>query len=363
MKSAGAFAALALLLLAPDAHARTSWTVAAPEDVGIDAARLEGLPEAVALGRYPLTTSVLIVRDGQLAYEHYFGDGAENRLNDTRSATKTLVALAIGKAIESGAIASVDAPAVAFFSDLAPFANDSAIKRAITIADLLTSSSALDCDDNNETPGNEENMHPQQVWTRFVLDLPTKAGWTRDAQGRGPWAYCTAGSFLLGQIVERATGERVDRFMDRTLFQPLAITRRKWDQSPSGEFQTGGGLELTSRDLARIGWMMTDGGRWKGRSVVAPAWLATMMRPHRDAFMDMRYGYQMWTRAYQSDCGGVDVWFMAGNGGNDIVSIPALGAAAVVTRTDYNTRNMHQQTFDIIQSFIIPALQCRPRAP
>ena len=360
MKISSLFAGLALLTLAPSAAlARTDWQMAPAGAVAL--AKLEGLPDAIASGRYPRTTSVLIVRDGAIAYERYFGDGAADKLNDTRSATKTLVALAVGQAIESRAIESVDAPAFAFFEDRAPFANDGPAKRAITVADLLTASSALDCDDNNDTPGNEENMYPKQDWTRFVLDLPTKSTWTRDATGRGPWAYCTAGSFLLGQIVQRATGERIDRYMDRTLLAPLGITHRKWDQSPSGEYQTGGGLEFTSRDLARLGWMMADGGRWRGRQIVASAWLAQTMRPYRETFLDMRYGYQMWTRTYASDCGPVEVWFMAGNGGNDVLAIPSLHAAAVVTRTAYNTRNMHQQTFDMIQSFIIPALQCAAR--
>ena len=359
MKIVALLAGLALLTLAPSmACADADWQ-AAPAGA-VDAAKLAGLPDAIAAGRYPATTSVLIVRDGAIAYERYFGDGGANKLNDTRSATKTLVALAVGQAIESRAIASVDAPAFAFFNDRAPFANDSPAKRAITVADLLTASSALDCDDNNDTPGNEENMYPKQDWTRFVLDLPTKPDWTRDAAGRGPWAYCTAGSFLLGQIVQRATGQRIDRYVDRTLLRPRGITRRKWDQSPSGEYQTGGGLEFTSRDLARLGWMMADGGRWRGQQIVASAWIAQMMQP-RDAFLDMRYGYQFWTRTYQSDCGPVEVWFMAGNGGNDVLAIPGRHAAAVITRTAYNTRNMHQQTFDMIQSFIIPALQCAAR--
>ncbi len=358
MKIAATFAGFVLLALAPPAFARNDWSIAPPG--AVDVAKLESLPEAIAGERYPQTTSVLIVRDGKLAYECYFGEGRADRFNDTHSATKTLVALAVGAAIDRGAIASVDAPALGYFNDLAPFANDSAAKRAITIADLLTASSALDCDDNNDTPGNEENMYPQQVWTRFVIDLPTKPAWIRDASGRGPWAYCTAGSFLLGQIVERASGERIDRYMDRTILHPLGVTQRKWDQSPSGEYQTGGGLEFTSRDLARIGWMMADGGRWHGRQIVPSAWLAQMMRPRRDAFVDMRYGYQMWTRTYQSDCGPVEVWFMAGNGGNEVLVMPNQHAAAVVTRTAYNTRNMHQQTFDMVQSFIVPAVACPP---
>lgn len=64
-------------------------------------------------------------------------------------------------------------------------------------------------------------------------------GWKREADGLGPWRYCTAGSFLLGQIVERAVGERIDSYVARRILDPLGIARAQWDRSPSGEFQTG----------------------------------------------------------------------------------------------------------------------------
>jgi CubicO group peptidase (beta-lactamase class C family) len=323
---------------------------------GVDAA---GLSTAIAQGRYPGVTGVLVAQDGRGIFERHFAEGSAPHLNDTRSATKTLAALAVGRAIADGKIPSVDAPVLDYFPDRAPILHDDALKRGVTVADLLTMSSALDCDDNNESPGNEENMYPQTSWTRFTLDLPTKRGWERDATGRGPWAYCTAGAFLLGQIVERATGERIDHYLDRVLLRPLEIRERQWDRSPSGEFQTGGGLELTSRDLAKIAQMMLDGGRWHGRQIMPEAWVSQMMTPHRAAFLEMRYGYLMWTRRYESGCGPVDVWFMAGNGGNHVLVIPKLRATAVITRTAYNTRNMHQQSFDMVQRFVMPALGCR----
>lgn len=323
-----------------------------------DPAALAGLEQAVARGDAPQTTSTVIVREGEVVYEKYWGEGAPDRGNDTRSATKSLTALAIGLAIADGKIRSVDDRAFAYLKDMEPFANDGSLKRNITIADLLTMSSALDCDDNNDTPGNEENMYPKPSWTRFTVDLPLKQNWSRDASGLGPWSYCTAGTFLLGQIVQRATGERVDRYIEKRLLDPLQAGPRQWDTSPTGEIQTGGGLELTSRDLAKLAWMVTDGGMWRGRQVVPKSWIGEVLTVRRDAFADMRYGYQYWHRIYPSKCGPVDVWFMAGNGGNHVLSIPALRAAVVVTRTAYNTRGMHQQTMGLLERNVIPALPC-----
>ena len=141
---------------------------------GIDAKRLAALSQAIAHGEYPKTTSVLITRNGELAFESYFGEGSKERLNNTRSATKFLTTLALGAAIAERAIPSEEAPAFAYLSDLKPFQNDSPQKQSITLKDLLTMSGALDCDDNNDdSPGNEDNMHAQSDWTRWAVDLPT----------------------------------------------------------------------------------------------------------------------------------------------------------------------------------------------
>jgi len=345
-------APIGLLLLASCATAS-----AAPKPA-IDEPALSQMKNAIEGGAYPQTTSVLIMKDGALVYEQYFNGGSADALNNTRSATKTIVAMAVGAAIEDGRIASLDAAAFDYFGDLAPFANDAPLKREITIRDLLTMSSALDCDDNNDTPGNEENMYPLADWKRFALDLPVAEGWARDDEGLGPWRYCTAGSFLLGQIVERAVGERIDLYVERRLLSPLNIERTQWFASPSGEIQTGGGLELTARDLGKLGAMMADGGLYDGRRILPAEWVREMETPRRSAFSDMRYGYQMWTRPYASPCGPEHGWMMAGNGGNLILALPKRRTAIVITRTRYNTRGMHQETQELVERHLLPALGC-----
>jgi CubicO group peptidase (beta-lactamase class C family) len=327
--------------------------------LGIDSGPLSGLPDAIARGDFPKTTSVLVVYRGKLTYERYFGEGGPELLNDTRSATKSITSLAVGEAIRDGAIASVDVPAFSFLGDQAPFKNDTPLKDGITIADFLTMSSALDCDDDTDaSPGNEDNMHPRPNWTRWAVDLPTRPDYRRDGTGRGPFFYCTTGAFLLGQIVQRAVRKPVDEYIEQRILEPLGISKWEWPRSPSGEVMTGGGLRLRSRDLAKLAWMLADDGRWNGQSVISPLWVASALSAHRKANADQGYGYLFWQRTYATKCGPVSGWYMAGNGGNAIVVLKDLHAAVVVTRQNYNTHGMHQQTVDLLEKYVLPALPC-----
>ena len=333
--------------------------VASPAATRLDVAPLLRLKDAVASGDFPKTTSVLVVREGKLVYEAYFNEGSRELLNDTRSATKSITSLAVGTAIGDGALPSQRALAFSFLGDLRPFQNDSTDKEAITIEDLLTMSSALDCnDDDDKSPGNEDNMHPQSNWSRWAVNLPTMKDYRRDSSGLGPWRYCTTGAFLLGQILQRATHTPVDQYIEQRILAPLGIMQRQWPYSPSGETMTGGGLRLRSRDLAKIAVMLTDEGRWKGRQIVPAAWVASMLSVHRTAYSDANYGYLFWQRTYTTSCGPLSGWYMAGNGGNAIVVLRDLRTAVVVTRTNYNTRGMHKQTLDLLARHVLAALPC-----
>jgi len=358
LASAWALSAHATDLTAPP-ELHDGLAVMAPAAAGLEPAALANLAEAVASGVYPQTTSVLVVHEGRLVYEGYFGAGGRDVLNDTRSAMKSITSLAIGVAINAGAIGSARAPAFASLGDLRPFRNDTPEKEAITIEDLLTMSSALDCnDDVNESPGNEDRMHEQANWTRWAVDLPTLSGYARDASGLGPWRYCTANAFLLGQILQRATRTPADRYIERTLLTPLGISRWEWPYSPAHETMTGGGLRLRSRDLAKIAWMLIDAGRWQGRTIVPQSWIDAALSIRRSAYPGQGYGYFFWERTYASGCGALTAWSMSGNGGNAIVLLRELRTAIVVTRTAYNTHGMHQQTAALLQEHVLPALPC-----
>jgi CubicO group peptidase (beta-lactamase class C family) len=320
----------------------------------------DGIARAIERGDAPDTTSVLVMRGAAIEYEHYFGGATAETLHDTRSSTKSLTALAVGIAIDRHVLPGLDAPAFGYLTDLAPFEHAEPQKSTITIEDLLTMSSALACDDNDDaSPGNEENMYPEQSWARWAVDLPVRADYQRDASGRGPWHYCTAGVFLLGQILGRAAHQSVDQFMAAQLLAPLGITRWEFSKSPTGEVMTGGGLRLRTRDLATLARMMLAHGAWNGAQIVPAAFARAALTQHRTAFPDQNYGYLFWTRQYKTPCGMTTGWFMSGNGGNAIVMFADLDAVVVVTRTHYNQRGMHQQTVKLIEEQILPTLACK----
>ncbi len=315
---------------------------------------LSEMDAALKRGAFPQTTSVVIVVNDQTVFEHYYGDGGPKVLNNTRSATKSITALGVGAAIADSAIASVDARAFDLLGDLAPFKNDSPAKRAITLRDLLTMSSAFDCNDSDpESPGNEENMYPQAQWARWAADLPTAAS---DA---GKWRYCTAGTVILGRVIQEAVGEPVDRYIDRRILEPLGISEHKWFYSASGEAMTGGGLELTSRDLAKLAELVLHDGVWDRQQVVPAAFVDDALTIHKQVNEDQAYGYLFWRREWKTRCGAVEGWYMAGNGGNAVVMFRDLNSAIVVTRTRYNTRGMHQETIRLIEDYALPAVLCR----
>ena len=228
--------------------------------------------------------------------------------------------------------------------------------------------SALDCDDDvDDSPGNEVNMYPKQKWLSWALAIPTRVEFQRGASGYGPFHYCTAGTFLLGQIVQRAARTPIDEFMAAQLLRPLGIARWEFARSPSNEVMTGGQLRLRSRDLATVAEMMRTGGAWHGTQIVSAAWLRAMMtliHPDANPQFTQGFGLQIWHRNYKTACGHtIEGWLMSGNGGNHIVIAPALDAVIVVTRTNYNTRGMHPQTTRLIEDHILPGLGCDAGAP
>lgn len=322
-----------------------------------DTARLRALDAAVRAGEFRQVTSVLVARNGELIHEAYYDDGGADALRNTRSATKTVVGMLLGIAIERGELAGVDARVVEFFPELQPLAHPDARKDAITVEDFLTMSSLLECDDNNSfSRGHEERMYLIEDWVRFTLDLPIRgfAPWMQkpaDSPHGRSWSYCTAGVTTLGGVLAKATETSVQDFAQRHLFAPLGITAAEWQFSPTGLAQTGGGLSLRSRDLLALAQLYADGGAWRGKQIVPAAWVAQSIAPKASIDDDTEYGYLWWLRSFN----GHPAWYMTGNGGNKVMVFPTLNMTVVVTATNFGQRDAHALTDRLVAEYVLPA--------
>src|SRR5215472_13243748 len=213
-----AAAALLFALLAPLVFAGTQpvdagdWPRGSPGDSGFSADRLSALAPDIRSGKFVKIGSVLVARHGRLVYEEYF-DGGADTLRNTRSATKSITGILVGIAIDEKKLRGADARVLELLPErAAKLQNPDPRKSRITVEDLLTMSSPLECDDwNDASRGNEERLYLIEDWGQFILDLPIRGrmhvGEIPPAPPFGRYfSYCTGGVFVLSEVLTRVAG-------------------------------------------------------------------------------------------------------------------------------------------------------------
>jgi CubicO group peptidase (beta-lactamase class C family) len=338
----------------------------APEAAGLSAQGLVHMEQSIRAGDFQQVTSVLVARGGSLVYEHYFDAAGPEGLRNTRSATKTVTGMLIGIAIDRGLLSGPEAHVLDFFPEKQPFANPDPRKAQITVEDFLTMSSLLECDDENSfSRGNEERMYLVEDWVRFTLDLPVRGfpDWVpkpaASPYGRS-WSYCTAGATTLGPLLERATRQSVPDFARQYLFAPLGITQLRWQFQPLGAAMTGGGLNLRSRDLLKLGQLYLNEGTWNGKRVISADWVRRSISAHATAREDTDYGYLWWLPTFRANGRDFRGFAMYGTGGNKVYVFPQEQLVVVVTTANFRVAGAGALTDRLLTEQILSGLQKTP---
>ncbi len=319
---------------------------------------------AIRKGDYQQITSVLVAQDGKPVYEQYFDDAGSEARRNTRSATKTVAGMLAGLAIADGKLPGVGARVLEHLPKRhrRDLQNDDPRKRAITVEDLMTMSSLLECNDENSfSRGNEERMYLVEDWVQFYLDLPIQGfpAWMpkpADSPHGRSFRYCTAGVTTLGAVIEHAVGEPLQDYAQRRLFAPLGITQPEWQFSPLGLAQAGGGLGLRTRDLWALAQLYLDDGKRDGRQVMSADWVRASVTAKAHMQDGIDYGYLWWLMTLPDASGTVPVWAMNGSGGNAVVVVPSKRAVIVVTTTNFDVRQPHLITYKLIGERLLPML-------
>ena len=357
---------IAALLLSLESLCQAVNDVLSAADVaqeGFSVQRLNEMQKAIEAGEFKTITSVLVARHGRIIYEHYFDKDGIDGLRNTRSATKTLTGALAGLAIARGSLPGVNARVMDYFPDKQPFQNPDPRKNEITIEDLLTMSSLLECDDENQfSRGNEERMYLVEDWAKFTLDLPLRGfpSWVdkpKDSPHGRSWQYCTAGPVTLGVLLERAVKRPLADFARENLFGPLEISTVQWQFQPSGTPMTGGGLLLRSRDLLKFAQLYLNGGTWNGNRILPADWVEASVAPHASARQDTDYGYLWWLQTFHSGSRDWHSWGMFGSGGNKVVIFPNQQVVVVITTTNFRVQGAAALTDKLITDYILGAEQ------
>jgi CubicO group peptidase (beta-lactamase class C family) len=318
--------ALGLGLTFPTGQERATspWPVVPPESQGFDSGLLAELLEHVRTQALPLHNLVLI-RRGQLILDASLYPYSAEDPHDLASVTKSITSVLVGIAIDKGLIDSVRQPVVSLLPTAVSGKPD-AQRRAITVENLLTMTSGLDC---GFEPGERElaAMRRSDNWPAFALALPMRA-----SPGTH-YAYCSCNNHLLSAILSARTGESALAFARTHLFDPLGISAASWPADSHGQSHGWGDLLLFPKDLARIGELYRNGGMWKGRRIVSQSWVRQSTRPLVRVRDGVGYGYSWWINTARTPA----IFEAVGRGGQRVAVVPDKGLVIVFNGGGVNT--------------------------
>jgi CubicO group peptidase (beta-lactamase class C family) len=341
------------------------WETVSLNSVNLDTNLIKELFERIGSNSYKNIHGVLLVKNGKLVVEEYFpgqdGNGPyqtfkQDTLHEMHSATKSVNSILIGIAIDQHLIRGVDEKISTFFPEYSDiFTNKE--KDAICLKDLLSMTAGLSWDEWTYPYTDARNdaavMASRADFFRYVLERPiaTTPG--------TKFVYNSGISLMLGEIIYNASGLRADKFAERYLFSPLGITNYFWGKAPNGVVNTLGGLALRPRDMAKIGYLFLNGGRWQGKQIVSEKWVKESTKQQIGAnqlptwFLADGYGYQWWLGSFHVCGQTVESYSARGRGGQFIIIFPTLQMVAVFT--GWNDNELLRQPLDMLQRYLLPA--------
>jgi CubicO group peptidase (beta-lactamase class C family) len=292
--------------------------------------------------------SVTVIRNGYLVADATFFPFRPDAKHIIHSATKSINAALIGIAIEQGHIESVQQPVLSFFPGRTA-ANLDKQKEAMTLEHLLMMASGWECRDSYlyRWQGLEQ-MRRSDDWVQFMLDLPMA-----EAPG-SRFEYCNGASFLLSAILQETTGMSAAEYADAHLFGPLGITDVTWPANPQGINIGWGEMRMRPHDMAKIGFLYLNEGRWDGEQIVPAAWVDASTRKQIPATLQDGYGYQWWV----ADTG---TYMALGYAGQFIFVVPEQELVVVFT-SDLSERDFYVPQ-NLLDTFIIPAAKSSTPLP
>jgi len=255
---------------------------AQPEAVGVDSTKLVALSQWIRRDQLDVR-SLLVIKDGKLVFERYGNNLSRDYNHELYSVTKFISALLVGTLVGDGKLSPQDTPAPRLAMarpDLAPALAD---KQTIQLRHLMSMSSGL----SYKLVEGTDTLYfgvPDRLRVAASAAVRTTPGTEFD--------YIDVNPVLVGAAVTQAAGQPEDRYAEARLFRPLGMTHYHWTGADGkGAVSGGWGLRLRSIDMAKLGMLMLDQGRWNGRQIVPASWVARMTTPSGPA---PDYGYYCW---------------------------------------------------------------------
>ena len=307
---------------------------------------------------------VSAIKNGDFVYSDCWNNYKKDDCTHIMSATKSIMALLVGIAIDKGQIKSVDDKVLDYFPDYKVKRGEKTIYD-VTVKHLLTMRAPYKCKGDPWS-----KVCSSENWTFSSLDfLGGRKGLT------GEFDYRTVCLHILTGILYRATKMKTVDFANEFLFKPLGIAEHKnyyaksaeehvrftvektpkeniWFADPEGLGTPGYGLCMSAEDMAKIGLLCLNKGTFDGKQIVSSGWIEEMTKPktvESDYFRGMDYGYLWWIIDREKN-----IFSAIGNSGNVIYANPEKDI--VIAVSSYFKPTVFDRV-DFIREYIEPFIE------
>jgi CubicO group peptidase (beta-lactamase class C family) len=247
-------------------------------------------------------TGLLVLKDGQIAYEHYSHGNTASTLWTSRSVAKSVVSILVGMAIREGSIKSVDDPITRYLPELQHTAWE-----GVSLRNLLQHTSGVAWNENYKDPHSDfaalTRCEASDASYECVLKLVRGVRRKPGVKPGEVWSYNTGGAWLVGRVLESATGLPIAGYLETRLWRRFGMqSDGVWEALAKGKIDMGGhGFNATLRDWGRFGLLVAEGGKLRDGTELLPRdWLAQSTAwTHAKGSVDEsnpdgQYGYQWW---------------------------------------------------------------------
>jgi CubicO group peptidase (beta-lactamase class C family) len=327
---------------APQAH--PDWPTARPADVGMDADTLEAAHRHIR-NDLPNVNALLVVRQGKLVFERYYGGTDRETLLSVRSITKSVVGAMTGVALARGWLDSLGQR----LPDVLPAYFDAGVpaaRRDVTLRHLLTMSSGLAYDSLGADP-------IVGSWVSAYVHGPSIT-----PPGEA-FLYDSSNPHLLSAAITVQAGKALADLADETLFGALDIRSYAWLSDPEGFSNGSTGIYMMAADWAKLGELYLRDGVWDGERLLPVGWVEASTTPSFDLTAGDGYGYLWWT------VGGLHTRIYAAVGYRQqwILVLPEFDLVVVIASETTDLRGPETDHFHLLYRYVLPAIPGAPVPP
>lgn len=262
-----------------DAVYEQAFVRATPESQGISSDLFAALLRELDASKDTEMHHFMALRHGKVICECNFAPYPKGMWHITHSMCKSITGMAIGMLIEEEKL-KLDENIYDIFPDHIN-AFSKIFRPVITVENLLTMTSGITFNESGIVSGND--------WLGSFLNASVNVKPGTEFQ------YNSLNTYVLSAIVTKRTGETLTEYLTPRLFGPLGITKYYWETCPKGITKGGWGLFLCAEDMAKLGQLYLQRGKWNGQQLVSEYWIEISTARHLKTQNDTYgYGYQLW---------------------------------------------------------------------